>query len=34
MATLNYKLAIFLILMLKLAHCVHITVLKSLFIYV
>lgn len=31
---LNYKLAIFLILMLKLAHCIHITVLKSLFIYV
>lgn len=31
---LNYKLAIFLILMLKLAYCIHITALKSLFIYV
>lgn len=31
---LNYKLAIFLILMLKLAHYIHITALKSLFIYV
>lgn len=28
---LSYKLAIFLILMLKLAQCIHITALKSLY---
>lgn len=31
---LNYKLTIFLILMLKLAHYIHISALKYVFIYV